>query len=112
MTSTTRCPSPRTSRTVRSATCDPTSAPTRSSPTPSSLPWRGTAAGGGYSTVGDLARFADALTSHELLTPASTELLVTGKIDLGYGLKYAFGFLDSRDEEGNGSVGHGGGSPG
>ena len=26
------------------------------------LPWRGTAAGGGYSTVGDLMRFAQALT--------------------------------------------------
>jgi CubicO group peptidase (beta-lactamase class C family) len=29
----------------------------------------------GYSTVGDLARFADGLTSHELLSPGSTELL-------------------------------------
>ncbi|MGH3078216.1 MAG: serine hydrolase domain-containing protein [Gaiellaceae bacterium] len=76
------------------------------------LPWRGTAAGGGYSTVGDLARFADALMSHELLSPGSTELLLAGKIDLGYGVKYAFGFLDSRDESGNGWVGHGGGFPG
>ncbi len=76
------------------------------------LPWRGTAAGGGYSTVGDLARFADALTSHELLSPGSTELLLAGKIDLGYGLRYAFGFFDSRDESGNGWVGHGGGAPG
>jgi hypothetical protein len=49
------------------------------------LPWRGTAAGGGYSTVGDIARFADALTGHKLLSPASTELLLAGKIDFGYG---------------------------
>ena len=72
----------------------------------------GTAAGGGYSTVGDVARFADALTSHELLSPDSTELLLAGKIDLGYGFKYAFGFFDGRDETGNGFVGHGGGAPG
>ncbi len=77
-----------------------------------SLPWRGTAAGGGYSTVGDLARFADALMSHELLNPDSTELLLAGKIDLGYGVRYAFGFLDGRDANGNGWVGHGGGCPG
>ena len=58
------------------------------------LPWRATAAGGGYSTVGDIARFADSLTSHELLSAALTELLLTGKIDLGYGGRYAFGFFD------------------
>jgi CubicO group peptidase (beta-lactamase class C family) len=76
------------------------------------LPWRGTAAGGGYSTVGDLLRFAEALTGHELLSPASTELLLAGKVDLGYGAGYAFGFFDARDDEGNGWVGHGGGAPG
>ena len=69
------------------------------------LPWRGTAAGGGYSTVGDVARFADALTSHELLSAASTELLTTGKVALGPGVSYAFGFVDFRDKDGNGSVG-------
>jgi CubicO group peptidase (beta-lactamase class C family) len=76
------------------------------------LPWRGTAAGGGYSTVGDVARFADALMSHELLSPASTELLITGKVALFSGASYAFGFMDFRDKDGNGSVGHGGGAPG
>jgi CubicO group peptidase (beta-lactamase class C family)/pimeloyl-ACP methyl ester carboxylesterase len=76
------------------------------------LPWRGTAAGGGYSTVGDLLRFAGALTSHQLLGAESTELLITGKVKLGPGMRYAFGFVDFRDEDGNGSVGHGGGFPG
>ena len=76
------------------------------------LPWRGTAAGGGYSTVGDVARFAEALTSHELLSADSTELLITRKVYLGGGLGYAFGFLDGRGEGGNGWVGHGGGAPG
>jgi CubicO group peptidase (beta-lactamase class C family) len=76
------------------------------------LPWRGTAAGGGYSTVGDIARFAEALKSHTLLSPGSTELLLTGKIDLGYGLRYAFGFFDARASDGTGWLGHGGGAPG
>ena len=31
-------------------------------PNTDTLPWRGTAAGGGYSTVGDLLRFAQALS--------------------------------------------------
>jgi CubicO group peptidase (beta-lactamase class C family) len=87
------------------------------------LPWRGHAAGGGYSTVGDVARFADALTSNKLLSRTSTELLITGKVNMPYyfGLRldgavvprrYAFGFIDSRDRTGNGSVGHGGGQQG
>jgi len=33
------------------------------------LPYRGTSAGGGYSTVEDLQRFAGALTNHKLLNP-------------------------------------------
>jgi CubicO group peptidase (beta-lactamase class C family) len=39
-------------------------------PNTDTLPWRGTAAGGGYSTVGDLDRFANALSSGKLLTEA------------------------------------------
>ena len=31
------------------------------------LPWRGTSAGGGYTTAADLMKFADALTSNKLL---------------------------------------------
>lgn len=33
------------------------------------LPWRGTAAGGGYTTVGDLLKFAQALQAGKLLSP-------------------------------------------
>ena len=36
-------------------------------PNTNTLPWRGTSAGGGYSTVGDLLRFADALLQHAQL---------------------------------------------
>jgi CubicO group peptidase (beta-lactamase class C family) len=81
-------------------------------PNTDTLPYRGTSAGGGYSTVGDLARFAQALMSHSLLNPDSTELLITGKVESGPGARYAYGFEDRRDAEGNGSVGHGGGAPG
>jgi CubicO group peptidase (beta-lactamase class C family) len=76
------------------------------------LPYRGTSAGGGYSTVEDLARFAHALLSHKLLSPDSTELLITGKVKARPGARYAYGFEDARDADGNGWVGHGGGAPG
>ncbi|HWM09432.1 MAG TPA: serine hydrolase domain-containing protein [Solirubrobacteraceae bacterium] len=78
------------------------------------LPYRGTSAGGGYSTVGDLARFGDALLRGELLSPRSTKLLITGKTEplMGPGFKYAYGFFDARLPGGTGWVGHGGGAPG
>jgi D-alanyl-D-alanine carboxypeptidase len=81
-------------------------------PNSETLPYRGTSAGGGYSTAGDLARFARALLGHQLLRPDSTQLLITGKADLGPGARYAYGFAVLRDSDGNGSVGHGGGAPG
>jgi hypothetical protein len=59
----------------------------------------------------DLARFADALLSHKLLSPDSTKLLITGKVQAP-GARYAYGFEDARDAHGNGWVGHGGGAPG
>ena len=80
--------------------------------TTGTLPYRGTSAGGGYSTVEDLARFARALLGHQLLPPGSTQLLITGKTELAPGVRYAYGFEDLRDAEGNGPVGHGGGAPG
>jgi CubicO group peptidase (beta-lactamase class C family) len=80
-------------------------------PNTDTLPYRGTSAGGGYSTVEDLERFADALLSHELLRPESTELLITAKV-VGLGSTYAYGFDDRRGADGNGWVGHGGGAPG
>ena len=81
-------------------------------PNTDTLPYRGTSAGGGYSTVEDLLNFANALMNHKLLNAASTELLITGKAEAGPGGKYAYGFEDHRDKDGNGWVGHGGGAPG
>ena len=76
------------------------------------LPYRGTSAGGGYSTVGDLYRFATALQDHKLLDAAHTGLLITGRVDTGRGPdKYAFGFFNT-NEDGIECFGHGGGAPG
>jgi CubicO group peptidase (beta-lactamase class C family) len=80
-------------------------------PNTNTLPYRGTSAGGGYSTVGDLVKFADALLGHRLLNAQYTDLLITGKVDTGGGAMYAYGFEDGR-KNGAGAVGHGGGAPG
>ena len=75
------------------------------------LPYRGTPAGGGYSTVGDLARFAAAIQQHRLLDPEHAALLVSGKVPVGPAFQYAYGFVD-RVVGGRRFVGHGGGAPG
>ncbi len=80
-------------------------------PNTDTLPYRGTSAGGGYSTVGDLMKFATALLGHKLLDAEHTALLITGKVDTGGGRKYAYGFEDGRTD-GAGAVGHSGGAPG
>lgn len=80
-------------------------------PNTDTLPYRGTSAGGGYSTVGDLLKFADALMTHKLLDAEYTKLLITGKVDVGNGARYAYGFEDRR-KDGSGAVGHNGGAPG
>jgi D-alanyl-D-alanine carboxypeptidase len=70
------------------------------------LPWRGTAAGGGYSTVGDLLRFAQALGSGRLLSKATL-----AEATRPHQQQYGYGF----DVQGQGrlaSYGHGGGAPG
>jgi D-alanyl-D-alanine carboxypeptidase len=76
------------------------------------LPYRGTSAGGGYSTVEDLQRFANALMNHKLLDAEHTDLLTTGKVATPRGGKYAFGFFDVGAESGVRHFGHGGGAPG
>src|SRR5262249_56997860 len=80
-------------------------------PNTDTLPYRGTSAGGGYSTVGDLLKFATALLGHKLLDAEHTDLLITGKVENGPDRKYAYGFEDGR-KDGIGFVGHGGGAPG
>jgi CubicO group peptidase (beta-lactamase class C family) len=75
------------------------------------MPMRGGSAGGGFSTVDDLLRFRNALLDGRLLSPASTDLLLAGKVRMGEHAQYAYGFID-REVEGQRIVGHGGGAPG
>jgi CubicO group peptidase (beta-lactamase class C family) len=56
------------------------------------LAYRGTSAGGGYSTVEDLLRFANALQANKLLNAFYTKLLMTGKVNMPFGGRYAYGF--------------------
>jgi D-alanyl-D-alanine carboxypeptidase len=75
------------------------------------LPWRGTSAGGGYSTVEDLFHFALALENHKLLDAAHTEMMITSHADRPGGDHYGYGFA-VRDLGGMHCFGHGGGAPG
>jgi len=66
---------------------------------------RGGPAGGGYSTVGDLTRFAQALEGGKLLSAAGVPTLTTPKPELA-SPTYGFGFVI---DEGGKIVGHSGG---
>jgi D-alanyl-D-alanine carboxypeptidase len=65
---------------------------------------------GGYSTVEDLLRFANALQGHKLLNADYTELLTTGTVDTPRG-RYGYG-LGDQIINGTRCFGHGGGAPG
>ena len=69
---------------------------------------RGGPAGGGYSTVEDLTRFAEALKAGKLVSKESVRLLTTPKPELS-SPEYGFGF---GIQEGGRIVGHSGGFPG
>lgn len=72
------------------------------------LPWRGTSAGGGYSTAADLLRFATALESGKLLGGQTLQQATrTAQSKMGGG--YGFGFGVDLKPAG---YGHGGGAPG
>jgi CubicO group peptidase (beta-lactamase class C family) len=75
--------------------------------------FKGGPAGGGFSTVEDLFRFATALTGHKLLSQKYTDIITTGKVKSGgdEGSQYAYGFEDAR-LNGQREIGHGGGFPG
>ena len=76
------------------------------------LPFRGSPAGGGYSTAPDLRAFADALRAHKLLGAAMTETITGGKVDMPGGpRKYGYGFVSSI-VHGKEIRGHNGGAPG
>jgi D-alanyl-D-alanine carboxypeptidase len=75
------------------------------------LPWRGTAAGGGDTTVRDLLAFANALTNGRLIDAKYLALATTSQVPKDTGRGYGYGFAPST----YGNVrcyGHGGGAPG
>jgi len=72
------------------------------------LPWRGTSAGGGYTTAADLMKFAGALMSNKLLKAATLAEATRPQFTTG---AYGFGFqIGPPDDSRN--YGHGGGAPG
>lgn len=78
------------------------------------LPWRPSSAGGGYSTVGDLFRFAEALSSGKLVKPelfAQMTSKQAGAAQMPASEGYGFGMMVSEEPQGK-RFGHGGGAPG
>jgi CubicO group peptidase (beta-lactamase class C family) len=74
------------------------------------VPWRGTSAGGGYSTAEDFLKFATALYDGRLLDEAHRRLMTSPQADDGRGGKYGYGLSIPPTELP--MVGHGGGAPG
>jgi D-alanyl-D-alanine carboxypeptidase len=72
------------------------------------LQWKGSAAGGGYSTTGDLLRFVRALRRHRLLRPGLVDTLLAPHAE---GDWYGYGF-QVQQVGGKQVRGHGGGGPG
>ncbi len=75
-------------------------------PNTDTLPWRGTSAGGGYSTVGDLLRFAQALGSGNLISKTMLAEATRPQAE-----QYGYGFGVGAEAPFQG-YGHGGGAPG
>jgi CubicO group peptidase (beta-lactamase class C family) len=75
------------------------------------LPWRGTPAGGGYATIGDLFRFALALQGGKLIGRSLVDEAVSKREKADRpGLGYGYGFMV--DERAPKFFGHAGGAPG
>jgi hypothetical protein len=75
------------------------------------LPHNGTAAGGGYATVGDFNRFVGGLTSHRLLSADTLQKLIEGGVKMADGEFAEFDFGGTVADSGR-FIGHGGGAPG
>jgi CubicO group peptidase (beta-lactamase class C family) len=75
------------------------------------LSFRGTSAGGGYATAGDLARFIEAVASHRLLRADTLQTLTSGGLTGEDGKFYPYDFSGTVARTGR-FIGHGGGAPG
>jgi CubicO group peptidase (beta-lactamase class C family) len=80
-------------------------------PNTNTLPYRGMAAGGGYSTVGDLLLFARALEKGKLIPEKLLAQATSKQASGGPGFNYGFGFGVFGTDATTG-YGHGGGAPG
>jgi CubicO group peptidase (beta-lactamase class C family) len=77
-----------------------------------SLPFKGTPAGGGYSTASDMRAFGDALRHHALLGAAMTETITSPKVDAwDPSTRYGYGFT-TRTVNGKEVRGHSGADAG
>jgi CubicO group peptidase (beta-lactamase class C family) len=78
------------------------------------LPGRGSSAGGGYSTAGDLLLFSVCIMEDQLLNDASMALMMTPHSQLeAAGLTFDYGYgVMLLQQNGRPVVGHGGGAPG
>lgn len=75
-------------------------------------PYRGTPAGGGYTTAQDLLRFANALSRNRLQSTRWMDVLTSSSVDMDWpGFRYACGFMEAI-RDGVRWVGHSGGAPG
>jgi CubicO group peptidase (beta-lactamase class C family) len=75
-------------------------------------PGRGSPAGGGYSTVADLHKFAVALLDGKFVSPATLEVMWTDYSGFNTGFYgYGYGF-EVYDTPGGRVIGHGGSAPG
>ncbi len=73
----------------------------------------GEPAGGGFSTVDDLLKYAEALRSDRLIRRESRELLTSVKARSDSGdIEYGYGFIIDHDRRLGRIAGHGGGAPG
>jgi CubicO group peptidase (beta-lactamase class C family) len=90
-------------------------APDPSAPRRPNVPMRafkGSPAGGGYSTLDDMLKFSVALQNHKLLSQEYTDIVTTGKVEMGRpGTKYAYGFGEEIVNDRR-LIGHNGGGPG
>jgi len=74
---------------------------------------RGSSAGGGYSTAGDLAAFLHALLENRLLSQRTRELFTSAHSDGPFGPKsYGYGFMRRIRRDTLTAIGHTGGAPG
>jgi CubicO group peptidase (beta-lactamase class C family) len=73
---------------------------------------RGTSAGGGLSTAGDLLRFSRALVEGRIVKPATVDALLAPRVRFPVGGDYGYGFVVHEGKDGKRAFGHSGGFAG